>query len=170
MSHDIIITRIYWSSSRKKKRRQRAFGSWFCSAENRGEGRCTKTRSSGSCWSESLRGGLVRRPRGGQESLLSTIPRLFLTMKCGSPVLPAARGSSRSISRSARIHASVGRVIRAPFNPRICLTGRLIGDCGRDEARWGALSKSAQGDLAKVVDVRSALCGSLSYKWAARRA
>lgn len=95
----------------------------------------------------------------------SPIPRLFSAMKCSSspsppspsrfsrlpppfftPWLALFRRSSSS-SSSTRFKDRLGRFPRGRrcrtkrttgarlVNPRICLTGRLIGDCGRDEAR-----------------------------------
>lgn len=80
-------------------------------------------------------------------SLSPTILRLFLTMKCGLLVFLAA--SCRARERIVAVDFTELTYPRicvthtgAPLNPGICLTERLIGDCGRDEARWGTLSKT----------------------------
>lgn len=98
---------------------------------------------------QEFRGRLVRYTTARSVislSFSSTILRLFLTMKCGSLVFLAAsyRARERIVADdfTERTYPCICVTHTRALNPGICLTGRLIGDCGRDEARWGTLSET----------------------------
>ena len=109
--------------------------------------------SFGSSWSE-IPAADSSAPHNREEykSLSSTILRLFLTMKCGALVFVAASCRARErivvVDFTERTYPRICVThMGAPLNPRICLTGRLIGDCGRDEARWRILSERMAASL-----------------------
>lgn len=121
----------------------------FYNSKNREKGQCTKTRRL--FWLKLIRDSrsrLIRHTTAREEykSLSSTILGLFLTMKCGALVFVAASCRARerivAVDFTERTYPRICVThMGAPLNPRICLTGRLIGDCGRDEARWRILSE-----------------------------